>query len=89
MFWIQTIMDGTLMAIVIVFFKETRGSILLSRKAKKLNVWYTEREAAGFYGVSMPVGNEPGKTELQRIRWKVSSDEERTSLLRMISISVY
>ena len=89
MFWMQTIMDGTLMAIIIVFFKETRGSILLSRKAKKLNAWYAEREGAGYYGVNIPVGNESGKTDLQRIRWKVRSDEERASLLRMISISVY
>jgi len=89
MFWMQTIMDGTLMAIIIVFFKETRGSILLSRKAKKINAWYAEREGAGYYGINMPVGNEFGETEPQRIRWKVRSDEERVNLLRMISISVY
>jgi len=89
MFWMQTIMDGTLMTIIIVFFKETRGSILLSRKAKKLNAWYVEREAAGYYSVNVSVGNQSGTTELQRIRWKVRSDEERSSLPRMISISVY
>ncbi|KAK3075052.1 hypothetical protein LTS18_014116, partial [Coniosporium uncinatum] len=36
-FYLQTIMDGSLMVIIFFVFKETRGSILLSRKAKTLN----------------------------------------------------
>jgi len=77
------------MAIVFVFFKETRGSVLLSRKAKALNKWYTAREEAGYYGFEMSIEGAPGKFESQRIRWKVKSDEERASLTKMIGISCY
>lgn len=89
MFWLQLIMDGILIAIVTVLFKETRGSVLLSRKGKALNKWYEEREAAGYYGVQMPVQSKPGEFVSERIRWKVKSDEERTSLGKMIGISCY
>jgi len=89
MFWIQVIMDGVLMAIVAVCFKETRGSVLLSRKAKVLNKWYEEREAAGYYGFQMPLEHHPEKFDSQRIRWKVKSDEERESISKMIAISCY
>jgi len=89
MFWMQVIIDGALMGTVIIFFKETRGSILLSRKAKALNAYYDRLEAAGYYGVAMPSEKVPGTTEIQRVRWKVLSDEERVSIARMISISLY
>jgi hypothetical protein len=79
------------------FFKESRGSILLSRKAKSLNKWYDELESAGFYGHVAPLGStdsvdrdEKQQNRLpQRIRWKVKSDEERATLAKMISISLY
>ena len=89
-FWVQVITNGILILAVTIFFKETRGSILLSRKAQCLNKWYEEREQLGYFGFEIPVG-EPGseKTAFQRIRWKVKSDEERESLSKMISISVY
>lgn len=74
---------------MIIFFKETRGSILLSRKAKALNAYYKRLEAAGYYGVAMPSEKEPGHTEIQRIRWKVLANEERDSIGGMISISLY
>ncbi|KAF7561465.1 hypothetical protein G7046_g2688 [Stylonectria norvegica] len=50
-FWHQVIMDGLLVLGVVVIFRESRGSVLLSRKAKKLNRWYEELESAGAYGV--------------------------------------
>lgn len=89
MFWMQTIMDATIIGVVILFFKETRGSILLSRKAAALNKYYEQLEHAGYFGVNMPSEKEPGTMELRRIRWKVRSDEERATLLKMISISLY
>lgn len=89
MFWLQLIMDGVLIAVVMVCFKETRGSVLLSKKGKALNKWYEEREKAGYFGVRMPVENRPGELTSERIRWKVKSDEERTSLGKMIGISCY
>ncbi|TVY51282.1 Efflux pump atB [Lachnellula cervina] len=80
---------------VILFFRETRGSILLSRKARCLNTWYEEREALGYIGFDMPSTSTSTststseKTQSQRIRWIVKTDEERESITKMISISVY
>jgi len=88
-FYAQLILDGVLLAIIVIFFKETRGSVLLSRKAKALNKWYEQLEQQGFYGVEMPSPTTPQKTFRQRIRWKVRSDEERASLFKMITISLY
>jgi multidrug resistance protein len=88
-FWVQVITCGILVSAVTLFFKETRGSILLSKKARCLNKWYEEREHAGYIGFDMPVSPGSEKTESQRIRWKVKSDEERESISRMIGISVY
>lgn len=50
-FWHQAIVGGVLVALIITLFKESRGSIVLSRKAKILNKWYEAREDAGYYGV--------------------------------------
>ncbi|KAF3004230.1 hypothetical protein E8E13_007291 [Curvularia kusanoi] len=83
-FYLQTIMAFVMVVFICIIFKETRGSVLLSRKAKALNSYYDQREAAGYYGIHLPNTPVP-----QRIRWKVKSDEERASLARMISISLY
>ena len=79
-----------MMILVIAFFRETRGSVILSRKAKALNDWYESREKHGYCGHEMQtdkVGNSAKQN--QRIRWKVKSDEERESLAKMIGISLY
>ena len=125
-FWHQAIAGGVLMAALVLFFQESRGSVLLSRKAKALNQWYDELEAAGYFGVwreavvatseqpnaettlSWPGSaatagldeekalaaarvesqdSEPGD-HLERIRWRVLEDEERSSIGKMISNSV-
>lgn len=83
-FWVQVITNGVLITTFAFFFKETRGSILLSRKAQRLNEWYEEREKLGYFGFNMD-----GVSQSQRIRWKVKTDEERQSLSQMIQISVY
>ena len=88
-FWLQAIMDGALIVVIIAFFRETRGSVLLSRKAKVLNTWYAELEKVGCFGVEMPSEKEVGGTIAQRIRWKVKSDEERENIGKMIGISLY
>lgn len=75
--------------IVVISFKETRGSVLLSRKAKKLNQYYDELEAAGYIGLDIPSSSDPSKTVSTRLRWKVKSDEERASIGKMIGISLY
>lgn len=88
-FYVQVIDCGLMILAVTLFFKETRGSVLLSRKAHLLNTWYEEREKAGFVGFMMPCNNGSEKKTSQRIRWKVKSDEERESLANMIKVSLF
>lgn len=88
-FYIQVITSGVLVSLVTVFFKETRGSIILSRKAKLLNKWYEQLEVSGALGVEDHSGaREKGQT-CRRIRWRVKADEERASLAKMIAVSLY
>lgn len=87
-YYSQAIASGVLLLLMVVFMDETRGSVLLSRKAHVLNRYYEKLEAAGYRGVVFPDDSE--KSEVQRrIRWKVESDEERESLVRMILVSCY
>lgn len=114
-FWPQGIADGLLMVALVILFHESRGSVLLSRKAKALNKWYEAREAAGFYGVWFRDGDAPlakqsqpviegehihthnkhtgtagsSAPQLKRIRWVVKDDEDRTTVLHTIGLSVY
>ncbi|PHH93244.1 hypothetical protein CDD83_9514 [Cordyceps sp. RAO-2017] len=50
-FWHQAIVDAALMLAVILLFKESRASVLLTRKARLLNRWYEELEERGSYGL--------------------------------------
>ncbi|KAH6609030.1 major facilitator superfamily domain [Trichoderma cornu-damae] len=50
-FWVQVILDGGLLICLVLFFRESRASVLLSKKAKKLNEWYDELEKHGVYGL--------------------------------------
>ena len=103
-FYLQVMTSGALVTLVVVFFKETRGSILLSRKAKALNKWYEELETARCYDVvcdsdnENPVEGDSEKCQVSdklpekkyhRLRYRVKTDEERTTLLRMITLSLY
>lgn len=88
-FYFQAIADGVMVVVIIIIFKETRGSVLLSRKAKALNKYYEEREAAGYFGFNMADPEKPQSTVSERIRWKVKADEERASIAKMIGISLY
>ncbi|KAL9619218.1 MAG: hypothetical protein Q9160_006153 [Pyrenula sp. 1 TL-2023] len=89
-FYSHGICVGLVVVVAALFFKETRGSVLLSRKARVLNKWYEELEAAGYAGVAFPQQSNSEKAmPPQRIRWKVKSDEERASLLKTVSVSLY
>ncbi|KAL0934704.1 MFS multidrug transporter [Colletotrichum truncatum] len=120
-FWHQVIIDTVLVIALAVLFKESRGSVLLSRKAKAINNWYEQLEAAGHYGFWLQDSTNNDATDtssdtdtqrcscsgpekasatcrssprcstqlsLQRLRWVVTEDEERASLVTMISVSV-
>lgn len=87
-FYSHAIVSGAFVVLILFFFKETRGSVILSRKAKALNTYYEKLEAAGHHGVILSDGG-AGQEKTKRIRWKVKADEQRASLGRMISISCY
>lgn len=87
-FWVQVIPCGACVLAVIIFFKETRGSLILSRKAMLLNRWYEARENSGLAGHGTPLDENSLQRESQRIRWKVKSDEERETIAKMVGISL-
>ena len=83
--YLQTITCGLVVLAQFIFLRETRGSVLLSRKAQALNAWYAEREEAfPSFAAATSSGNKPQR----KIRWKVKSDEERASILTIIKISL-
>lgn len=88
-FWLQVITCGLMVASITLFFRETRGSIILSWKARAINEWIEQCEADGYMCFDMPVSPDSEEVVPQRIRYKVKSDEERVSVSRMIGISVY
>jgi len=67
-----------------LFSPETRGSVLLSRKAKVLNSWLSELEKLGVAGPALESPNGSGHC----LRWKVQADEERATLMILIKISL-
>ncbi|PCG88223.1 Major facilitator superfamily domain, general substrate transporter [Penicillium occitanis (nom. inval.)] len=87
-YWSHGIVSAGFVIFMYFFLKETRGSILLSRKARALNKWYDSLEKAGYYGLLLP-SEEPEQRVVRRIRWKVKADEERQSIVQMISVSCY
>ncbi|KAI4138066.1 MAG: hypothetical protein L6R39_006983 [Caloplaca ligustica] len=87
-FYVQVMSSGFLIVLVALFFNETRGSVLLSKRARLLNTWYEAREKEGLVGFEMLAEGSVKKAS-QRIRWKVKADEERETLAKMIAISVY
>ncbi|KAL4916108.1 major facilitator superfamily domain-containing protein [Aspergillus aurantiobrunneus] len=72
-FWHQVILDGICVLAIVVFFKESRGTVLISRKAKKLNEWYEAIEQTGSYGVWLPTGGPDGLA----LAFPSSRDEEK------------
>ncbi|EXJ65373.1 hypothetical protein A1O7_01714 [Cladophialophora yegresii CBS 114405] len=74
----QIISLSVMLVVVYFFFKETRGSVLLSRRAKVLNEYLEKLE------------NSTPKSEnaAVRLRYKVAADESRSSLARMLYLSL-
>lgn len=88
-FWVQLIPCGACIIAVMIFFKETRGSLILSRRAILLNKWYEARESYGPAGLGTPLGENGSTRESHRIRWKVKTDEERETIAKMVCISLF
>ncbi|KAK4154233.1 major facilitator superfamily domain-containing protein [Chaetomidium leptoderma] len=73
-FWHQVVMGGVMMVLLVVFFRESRGSVLLSRKAGALNKWYGTLEAEGYFGVW-----DAGAPEDESLQAVCGGDEEKGS----------
>ena len=89
-FGVHAIITGAFMIIIVFFFRESRASVLLSRRAKLINEWYEACEAAGSPGVVF-MDQEHGQKlpTPRRLRWKTKADEDRPSLGQMIKISMF
>ncbi len=87
-FYSQAIGNAVMVVAVTLFFRETRGSVLLSRKAHALNMWYEACEQAGHASMSMPSGSDDNDKVNERIRWKAKADEERESLRKILKTSL-
>ncbi|EYE93761.1 MFS transporter [Aspergillus ruber CBS 135680] len=83
-YYSHAIAAGCLVVLMFLFFKETRGNVILREKAQALNKYYDQLEEAGHIGVVLS-----DKDKACRIRWKVQSDEQRASLTQMILTSCY
>lgn len=73
--WVQLIINGVLFVVMWLALKETRGGVLLHRRAQILNKWLGELEKEGEI---------PGQV---RVRWKAKAAEERENLKTMIKIA--
>jgi len=74
------------MLVIALFFKETRGSVLLSRKARALNLLLQHERSAKSSPDSSIRSEEKGRTV--KVRWKVEEDEKRQSIPHMIKSSL-
>ncbi|KAF2402802.1 putative MFS multidrug transporter [Trichodelitschia bisporula] len=92
-FWLQVIFDGLLLLVMAAWFPETRGSVLLRRKAQALNRWYEELEKNGYPGLlstqsptdannstSTPVSTPGTSSVVYRIRWRAPLDGDSPTL---------
>ncbi|EEP77935.1 conserved hypothetical protein [Uncinocarpus reesii 1704] len=70
-YYSQAIVAGVVTAAVVLFFKETRGNVLLSRKARALNQWYEELENAGCPGLRMETAEGSQKDRFDKIAMKL------------------
>ena len=85
--WIyyHQIISLSIMLVVVYFlFKETRGSVLLSRRAKVLNQYLEKLEDS----TPKATNDDEKLTPPVRLRYKVAADESRASLARMLYLSL-
>ncbi|KAJ9655007.1 hypothetical protein H2198_006052 [Neophaeococcomyces mojaviensis] len=85
-FWHQVIALGTVMAGMVVLFKETRGSVLLSRKATKINkyldaVQQQHQTTITTQDSNIAIPNRP-------IRYTVPADAAKKNIAHMIYLSL-
>lgn len=83
-FYHQLFLAGFLLAAMIFFLKETRGSVLLSRRAKVLNKYFDELEKSEHFP---PASEKNTNIPTHPVRYRVLADEQRSSIQRMIYLS--
>ncbi|KAE8383088.1 MFS transporter [Aspergillus bertholletiae] len=83
-YYSQGIVSGFCVVVMILFFQETRSTVLLQQKADALNKYYEKLEHLGYYGVILG-----DKGEVRRIRWTQRDGEKHDSLREMIKVSCY
>ncbi|THC99736.1 hypothetical protein EYZ11_000786 [Aspergillus tanneri] len=81
MYYSQAIVAAGFLVALTLFFRETRGSVLLSRKAKALNEHYDALESAGYY--------QYGRTACNASGGRSRAMKSRESIAKMTSISCY
>ena len=79
-FWHQIIVLGITMVAMVILFKETRGSVLLSRKATKINKYLDSLEAQE----STSEKTQPSTST----RYTVAADASRHSLAHLLYLSL-
>lgn len=83
-YYSQGIVSGFCVVVMILFFQETRNTVLLQRKADALNKYYEKLEQLGYYGVILA-----DQDEVRRIRWTQRDGEKHDSVGEMIKASCY
>ncbi|KAI5808544.1 major facilitator superfamily domain-containing protein [Peziza echinospora] len=78
--WFQLILNLLVLLLLSLAMKETRGNVLMTRKAYMLNEWLDQREG-NFQDVDM-------KTPQKKVRWKVRADESKESLATLMKMSL-
>jgi MFS family permease len=85
-YFCQAIMSAVVVLLVAIFFLETRGNVLLRRKACALNNYYDTVEEAGHH--FMTVSNDGNWVIQEKFRWKAKEDDERETLRKTIIVSL-
>ncbi|KAK5076164.1 hypothetical protein LTS08_002674 [Lithohypha guttulata] len=87
-FWHQVISLGMIMVAIAVLFKETRGSVLLSRKAKKINK-YLDKLQHEQIGDCISSSEKTGPQSMDlNVRYEVAADASRKSLAHLLYLSL-
>ncbi|KEQ58381.1 MFS general substrate transporter [Aureobasidium melanogenum CBS 110374] len=88
-FYMQTIVNGTIVVVVIVFFQETRQVVMLRKKARLLNEWHRKcKESNASVSFYLPASSQYPEKSVSHIRWKVREDDERKGIAETFLSSV-
>jgi MFS family permease len=88
-YYVQAIMSAVLLILVTTCFRETRGSVLLRRKALTLNQYYDYLERAGFQVSIRSSDREGDNVTQERVRWEAEGVDDQEALGKTIMISLY